>query len=96
MYYDLREIKVMDGYKLFVRFEDGKQGIADLADIVDQGGVFEQLKDRALFEQASIDKDWAVLCWPGGIDIAPETLYSLVSDTRAQCLNKAVSDKNGS
>jgi len=78
MYYDLKEIRVMDSYKLFVRFEDGKQGVVDLTAIIDRRGVFEQLKDRAIFEQASIDKDWAVLCWPGGIDIAPETLYESV------------------
>jgi hypothetical protein len=79
MYYDLKEIKVLDGFKMFVRFEDQKEGTLDLSDIVNSGGVFSRLKDRAVFEQARIDEKWAVLCWPGEIDIAPETLYKRVS-----------------
>ncbi len=91
MYYDLQEIEIMDGCKPFVRFEDGKQGVVDLTAIVNQGGVFEPLKDRTLFKQASINTDWAVLCWPGDIDISPETLYALTDDKK-QRLNKTVSD----
>jgi hypothetical protein len=79
MYYDLKEIKVLDGFKVFVRFEDRKEGTLDLSDIVNSGGVFSRLKDREVFKQARIDENWAVLCWPGEIDIAPETLYKRVS-----------------
>jgi hypothetical protein len=78
MYYDLKEIQVLDGYKIFVRFEDNKQGTVDLSSIIDRGGVFGQLKNQAIFKQAYINKDWAVLCWPGDIDIAPETLYKAI------------------
>ena len=85
MYYDLKEFKILDGYKVFVCFEDGKKGVADLTSIVEQGGVFSKLKDSTLFAQAYIDKDWAVLCWPEEIDIAPETLYQ--SATQLQGMN---------
>lgn len=84
MYYDLKEIKVLDGYNIYVCFEDQKQGVVDLSEIINRGGVFDELKDQKLFEQASIDKDWAVLCWPGGIDIAPETLYESVKPIQQQ------------
>ena len=83
MYYDLKEMKVLEGYKLFVRFADEKQGVVDLGDIVDGGGVFGCLRDRAAFSQAYIDKEWAVLCWPGGIDVAPETLYESVKEVQS-------------
>ncbi len=78
MYYDLREIHVLDGYKLFVRFADQKEGVVDLTSIIQKGGVFETLQDRKNFEQAYVDPDWNILCWPGDIDIAPETLYESV------------------
>ena len=37
------------------------------------GGVFTRLKDPAKFRQAFVAFD--TVCWPGDIDIAPETLY---------------------
>ncbi len=83
MYYDLKEMKVLEGYKLFVRFQDEKQGVVDLGGIVDEGGVFGRLKDKEAFSQAYIDKEWAVLCWPGGIDVAPETLYDSVKEVQS-------------
>ena len=36
-------------------------------------GVFTPLQDVALFKQASVALD--TVCWPGDLDIAPETLY---------------------
>jgi len=83
VYYDLQQIEVMDDYNIFLRFEDGKQGVVDLSAIVDSGGVFGPLKDKRLFRQAFIDEQWRVLCWPGDIDIAPETLYAALSETQA-------------
>jgi hypothetical protein len=80
MYYDLKEIRVLDGYKIFIRFEDEKQGTVDLSDIINRGGVFSKLKDRTIFQQAYVNKEWSALCWPGDIDIAPETLYEAISN----------------
>ncbi|MBL0289966.1 MAG: DUF2442 domain-containing protein [Betaproteobacteria bacterium] len=36
-------------------------------------GVFQRLKDPILFRQAYVAFD--TVCWPGNLDIAPETLY---------------------
>jgi hypothetical protein len=36
-------------------------------------GVFTRLQDVALFKQAFVALD--TVCWPGDLDIAPETLY---------------------
>ncbi len=36
-------------------------------------GVFTPLQDVALFKQAFVAQD--TVCWPGDLDIAPETLY---------------------
>ncbi|MEN8127189.1 MAG: hypothetical protein ABFR90_05200 [Planctomycetota bacterium] len=50
MYYDLKEIKVLDGFKVFVKFEDPKQGVVDLSGIINKGGVFTKLQKREQFE----------------------------------------------
>ena len=36
-------------------------------------GVFARLQDLAMFKQALVALD--TVCWPGNIDIAPETHY---------------------
>jgi hypothetical protein len=36
-------------------------------------GVFTRLQNIALFKQAYVALD--AVCWPGNLDIAPETLY---------------------
>ena len=36
-------------------------------------GVFTRLQDVALFNQAYVGLD--TVCWPGDLDIAPETLF---------------------
>ena len=82
MYYDLKKIKILDGFKVFVKFEDEKQGVVDLSGIINKGGVFTKLQEREQFEQAYIDPDWHILCWPGDIDIAPETLYESVKQVQ--------------
>jgi Protein of unknown function (DUF2442) len=36
-------------------------------------GVFVRLQDPTMFKQAYVALD--TVCWPGNLDIAPETLY---------------------
>lgn len=82
MYYDLKEIKVLDGFRIFLKFEDQQEGVVDLTGIIKKGGVFTKLQERNQFEQAYIHPDWRILCWPGDIDIAPETLYEFVKQVQ--------------
>lgn len=63
-------------YRVELTFKDGKCGIADLSEYKDRGGVFESFKEEGFFRQFEVDKDFGILKWPGGIDIAPETLYA--------------------
>jgi len=76
MYYDLIEIKYIEGYKLELVFENRKRGIVDFQDYIKKGGIFSRFSDIEYFTKAYIDRELGVLCWPDGLDIAPETLYS--------------------
>lgn len=76
MYIDLVRIKYLEGYKLDLKFADGKKGVVDFTAYLKKGGVFRRLRDVEYFKQAYIDKELGVLCWPDGLDVAPETLYS--------------------
>ena len=76
---DVTAVRPLDGYRLSIRFEDGVEGVVDLADIISFTGVFEPLKDRAYFAQVSIDSDVGTICWPSGADVDPDVLYALVT-----------------
>jgi hypothetical protein len=74
------EVTPLSGYRLQVAFEDGTAGIVDLSDDL-QGEVFEPLRDEAFFRQVGIDEFGAVT-WPNGADLAPDGLYSDITDGR--------------
>ena len=61
-----------DDFTLELWFDDGAHRLFDARPCLERG-VFIQLKDPAKFKQAYVAFD--TVCWPGDIDIAPETLY---------------------
>ena len=71
------EVKSLDGYRLWLRFQDGVSGTVDLSSEL-WGPMFEPLKDKALFAQAAIHPELETVTWPNGADFAPEFLYKTV------------------
>jgi hypothetical protein len=71
----LLEASPLRGYEVHVRFEDGLSARVDLSYLLDYGGVFEPLRDRAYFRRFRADQDAGTIVWPNEADIAPETLY---------------------
>lgn len=59
-------------FNLELTFATGETRLFDMRPYLDKG-VFQRLKDPALFQQAYVAFD--TVCWPGNLDIAPETLY---------------------
>jgi hypothetical protein len=68
----------LDGYRLQLRFSDGAEGEVDLSDLVG-GGVFAAWRDPDFFAQVGIDEVAGTVCWPGGIDLCPDTLYAEIA-----------------
>ena len=77
--YDIVKAKYLKDYEIELTFENGKAGIADLAEYSEWGGVFSGFKDIEYFQQFRINEELGVLCWPNGEDIAPETIYSMAT-----------------
>ena len=73
--YDLVEAKYVSGYTLELIFENGRRASLDFSDYVKKGGVFGRFSDLTFFKSFFVNKELGVLCWPDGLDIAPETLY---------------------
>ncbi len=70
----IAEMKHISGYKVWLRFEDGKDGEIDLKGEL-WGEVFEPLKKPDYFKTARLDKELNTICWKNGADFAPEFLY---------------------
>ena len=66
------EVVPTDDYKLMLTFTDGQCGIYDCTGLLDFG-VFQELRDKAYFKQATV-LDGTVV-WPQEQDICPDTLY---------------------
>jgi len=76
---DIVEVRPLDGYRLYLRFEDGVQGEVDLGKIIRFDGVFAPLKDRAHFEQVCVNRELGTVCWPSGADLDPDVLYGRIT-----------------
>ena len=73
MYWDVKTVKPMRDYQIYVEIEDGRKGIFDLKPYLERG-VFQELKDVHYFNQVRIL--FGAVTWPNEQDIAPETLLA--------------------
>ena len=65
-------VSAQDDFTLELWFDDGAHRLFDVRPYLERG-VFTRLKDPEKFRQAFVAFD--TVCWPGDIDLAPETLY---------------------
>ena len=78
MLFDVVEVKVIENYKLFLRFENDVQGEVDITKIVPFEGVFSKLKDKEYFATVYVNKELGTIVWDNGADLSPSYLYSIV------------------
>ena len=78
MLYDVIAAEAREGFKVWVRFEDGVEGIADLSDLAGRGVFKRWTENPAEFSEVRVDAESGTLVWPGGLDVAPDRLYSAV------------------
>ena len=62
-----------DGYRVWVKFDDGEEGEVDYSDIP-RIGVFAAWNDREVFERVYIS-EFHTLTWPGGLELCPNSTY---------------------
>lgn len=75
MLFDVIAVKVLRPFTIWVKFEDGLEGEADLSDIAGRG-VFKRWTDSpSEFFEARVDPESGTVVWPGGLDVAPDGLY---------------------
>jgi len=67
------EAKALQGYRLWLRYEDGVEGEVDLSDLAGRG-VFAVWNEREFFESVRTDVSGA-LAWGDSLDLCPDALY---------------------
>jgi len=69
------EVEALPEFCLRVRFNDGVEGIVDMAREVHapDAGVFAALADPGLFTQVGIEM--GAVWWPGELDLPPDAMH---------------------
>ncbi len=75
-------LAVVEPFVLDIGFSDGDRRMVDVRPLL-RGSALQPLLDPAVFATASIDPISKTVCWPCGVDFAPEALRSL------ECVNVA-------
>lgn len=88
---DVVEARVIEGYRVFLRFEDGVAGELDLGELIRFDGVFAPLRDKIEFAKLRVDPEAGTIVWPGGADLDPDVLHAAVS---GQPLDPAIVDRS--
>jgi len=74
--HDVHSVQALDDHRLRLTFDDGSEGVVEIALMVPFEGVFAPLRDEEYFRQVRVDAELGTICWPNGADIDPLVLYS--------------------
>ena len=69
----IKAVKPETDFRLRLTFANGEVRIYDVLPLLEQGGVFAELKDESAFR--SVHPWHGTVQWAGGQDICPDTLY---------------------
>jgi len=79
---DVLRVRALDGYRLWVRFTNGREGVRDFSDMITEGGpMVEPLKAPDFFSRVFVEM--GAPTWPNGFDIDPINLYMEMRDAGA-------------
>ncbi|MBE5228776.1 MAG: DUF2442 domain-containing protein [Microcystis aeruginosa PMC 728.11] len=85
---DIIEVKHLNNYQLYLKFEDNQEGIINLEEIIEFVGIFQPLKDLDFFKTVKINPDWGTIYWENGADLDPDVLYYLITNQSLNDLEK--------
>jgi hypothetical protein len=74
---DITAAEVVQHGVLRLTFADGLSGEVDVIDRM-RGPVFDEARTAEGFTNVEVDPETGTVVWPGGADLAPDTLYERV------------------
>jgi hypothetical protein len=79
----ISDARYIRDYRVWVKFNNGETGEADLKNMIFKYPVATPLQDTKEFAKFKLD-GWPTLVWDCGFDVDPEYLYALATGTPAQ------------
>ena len=76
---DVVSVQPLSGHLLRLTFDDGVEGIVDVAAMVQFTGVFDPLNDPAFFAQVKVNAELGTVCWPNQADLDSDVLYAKIT-----------------
>lgn len=67
-------VQALDGYRLFLRYDDGVEGTVSLAHLAGQG-IFATWDENVRFANVSIDLETSAIAWSDELELGPDSLY---------------------
>jgi hypothetical protein len=74
--FDIINAEYLNDYKIVFTFENGEKKLVNFEDML-WGEIFEPLKDKTLFKQFKINKEYGTIVWSNGADVAPDGMYEI-------------------
>ena len=72
----IKDIQPLENYKLFVRFDEGKEVVYDVGEDIRSIEAFEDLKAiPGRFENVSLDSSRTCIIWNERIDLPSDTIF---------------------
>jgi hypothetical protein len=78
MLVDVVHVEALEPYRIRLRFADGLVGVVDVARIIRFEGVFEAIRDPAVFAAVRTDFELGTIVWPNGADLDPVVLRAAI------------------
>lgn len=75
------DVKPLDNYRIWVKYADGVEGIADLAHLAGKG-VFALWNDYDAFQSVHVGPS-GELAWSDEIDLCPDAIYLRITAKKA-------------
>jgi hypothetical protein len=76
---DIIEVKPLENYQLYLKFEDNQEGVVDISKMIEFTGIFAPLKELDYFQKVQLNPEWGTIYWDNGADLDPDVLYSLIT-----------------
>lgn len=78
----IKNVKALPNFKIWLRYEDGAEGIVDLSYLAGQG-IFAEWQNAGRFEAVQIGES-GELRWGETIDLCPDMLYMKITGKKVE------------